>query len=155
MDALPADLARVFGRIGRALRYRTRAARRALGVTDSEYDLLRLVGRQPGIRVLDAARDLDIASNSVSTLVKQLSRVGLLERASDPDDGRAARLHLTVEGERLLGEVGSVREEAVARALDGLEPRERMRIEHALAALNRLGEELNATVSAHSDAAAR
>ena len=36
-------LAKAFGRINRALRYRTRAAHEALGVTDSEAELLRLL----------------------------------------------------------------------------------------------------------------
>ena len=68
-------LAKAFGRVSRALRYRTRAAHEELGVTDSESELLRLLRRQPGIRVQDAASELGIASNSVSTLVKQLTRL--------------------------------------------------------------------------------
>jgi DNA-binding MarR family transcriptional regulator len=68
---LTADLARVLARIGRGLRYRTRAAREALDVTHSESELLRLVDRRPGIRVHEAAGELGVASNSVSTLVKQ------------------------------------------------------------------------------------
>ena len=94
-DSVAARLAKAFGRVSRALRYRTRAAREALGMTDSEVELLRLVRRQPGLRVQDAATELGIASNSVSTLVKQLTRAGLIDRASDPQDGRAACLRLT------------------------------------------------------------
>src|SRR5439155_25146529 len=93
--ALSAELAKVLARIGRGLRYRTRAEREALDVTHSEGDLLRLLERRPGIRVQDAATELGIASNSVSTLVKQLSRTGLVQRSSDPLDGRAACLWLT------------------------------------------------------------
>src|ERR1051326_7318475 len=91
---LTVELAKVLSRIGRGLRYRTRAAREALDVTHSEGDLLRLVDRHPGIRVHDAAPELGVASNSVSTLVKQLNRVGLIDRTADPLDGRAACLRL-------------------------------------------------------------
>ena len=63
-DSVAARLAKAFGRVSRALRYRTRAAREALGMTDSEVELLRLVRRQPGLRVQDAATELGIASNS-------------------------------------------------------------------------------------------
>lgn len=141
-DALPAHLAKVFGRLGRALRYRTRAARQALGVTDSEYELLRLLGRQPGIHVHDAAVELGVASNSVSTLVKQLSHAGLVERTSDPLDGRAACLRLTGQAETWLKEVGSAREAAVARALSQLSDQERGDLQRALPSLTQLAEAL-------------
>src|SRR5438093_6645051 len=91
-SALAADLAKVLARIGRGLRYRTRAVREALDVTHSEGELLRLLERRPGLRVQDAAVELGIAPNSVSTLVKQLTRNGLIQRSSDPLDGRAACL---------------------------------------------------------------
>ena len=76
--SLTGELAKVLSRIGRGLRYRTRAVREALEMTHSESELLRLLDRKPGIRVHDAALELGIASNSVSTLVKQLTRAGLL-----------------------------------------------------------------------------
>src|SRR5215470_9890949 len=84
--SLHTDLAHLLSRIGRGLRYRTRAARATLDITHSEGELLRLLDRRPGIRVHDAALELGIASNSVSTLFKQLNRAGLLERAADPLD---------------------------------------------------------------------
>src|SRR5205823_7097277 len=74
---LTTELNNVLARIGRGLRYRTRAVRDALEVTHSEADLLRLLDRRPGLRVQDAALELGVASNSVSTLVKQLTRTGL------------------------------------------------------------------------------
>jgi len=142
-ESTAARLAKALGRVNRALRYRTRAAREALGVTDSEAELLRLVRRQPGLRVHDAASELGIASNSVSTLVKQLTRGGLIERSSDPLDGRAACLRLTPEAAEWLAQVGSAREAAVARALDSLSASERAALEAAAPALLRLGEVLN------------
>jgi DNA-binding MarR family transcriptional regulator len=125
------------------LRYRTRAAREALGVTDSEVELLRLVRRQPGLRVQEASGELGIASNSVSTLVKQLTRAGLIERSSDPQDGRAACLRLTPEASQWLAQVGSAREAALSRALDGLDQADREVIEQATPALLRLADALN------------
>src|SRR5688572_7935451 len=142
-DTAAATLARAFGRVGRVLRYRTRAAREALGVTESEAELLRLVRRQPGVRVHDAASQLGIASNSVSTLIKQLTRAGLIERASDPQDGRAACLHLTPEASQWLQQVGSAREAAMDRALSALEPADRDALEAATPAILRLAEALN------------
>jgi DNA-binding MarR family transcriptional regulator len=135
-------LNKAFGRISRALRYRTRAAHAALGVTDSESELLRLLRRQPGIRVQDAASELGVASNSVSTLVKQLTRNGLIERSGDPSDARAVCLRLTSHAEEWLKQMGSTREEAVARAFDGLDEADQEAINAATPALRRLADRL-------------
>ena len=135
---LAAELAKVLARIGRGLRYRTRAAREALEVSQSEADLLRLLDRRPGIRVQDAAVDLGVASNSVSTLVKQLSRTGLVQRASDPLDGRAAHLWLTPLAIEWVTRVGNAREAAIGRALESLDEADRVAIEAAVPAMARL-----------------
>ena len=123
--ALTTELAKVLARIGRGLRYRTRAAREALDITHSEGELLRLLDRRPGIRVQDAATELGIASNSVSTLVKGLTRSGLVQRASDPLDGRAACLWLTPLSQDWVRRIGSAREQAIDRALESLDVSER------------------------------
>jgi DNA-binding MarR family transcriptional regulator len=135
-------LNRAFGRISRALRYRTRAAHAALGVTYSEAELLRVLRRQPGIRVQDAATELGIASNSVSTLVKQLTRLGLIERGADPLDARAVCLRLTPHAESWLKQMGSTREEAVARALASLDDADQAMLAQAAPAMLRLAERL-------------
>ena len=141
-EASAALLSKAFGRISRALRYRTRAAHAELGVTDSESELLRIIRRRPGLRVQDAANEMGIASNTVSTLVKQLARAGLLERSSDPQDARAACLRATPHAEAWLKQMGSTREEAVARAMNSLDQDEQSRIEDALPALRKLAERL-------------
>jgi DNA-binding MarR family transcriptional regulator len=135
LAVLTTDLAKVLARTGRGLRYRTRAAREALDITHSESELLRLVGRRPGIRVHEAALELGVASNSVSTLVKQLSRAGLIQRTTDPLDGRAACLQLTPAAYDWVTRVGNAREEVIARALDSLEAADRAAIEAAVPAL--------------------
>jgi DNA-binding MarR family transcriptional regulator len=129
--ALTVELAKVLGRIGRGLRYRTRAVREALEITHSEGELLRLLGRHPGI-----------ASNSVSTLVKQLARAGLIQRAVDPLDGRAACLRLTPLAEEWVTRVGNAREGAIDRALTSLDPADRAILEAAVPAITRLAEAL-------------
>jgi DNA-binding MarR family transcriptional regulator len=135
--SLSAELAQVLARVGRGLRYRTRAAREALEVTNSENDLLRLLDRHPGIRVHDAAIELGVASNSVSTLVKQLNRAGLVERTADPLDGRAACLRLTPLAAEWVAQVGNAREEAIDRSLMSLDEADRAAIEAAVPALKR------------------
>jgi DNA-binding MarR family transcriptional regulator len=141
--SLTVDLAKVLARIGRGLRYRTRAVREALEVTHSEAELLKLLDRKPSIRVHDAALDLGIASNSVSTLVKQLTRSGLVERASDPLDGRAAQLRLTPLAEEWVTRVGNAREGAIGRALASLDEVDRALLEAAVPAMGRLAKAIS------------
>jgi DNA-binding MarR family transcriptional regulator len=136
--SLTVELAKVLARIGRGLRYGTRAATEALEVTHSESDLLRLLDRKPGIRVQDAALELGVASNSVSTLVKQLTRAGLIRRVSDPLDGRAAHLWLTPLSEEWITRVGNAREAVIGRALVSLDEADRAAIEAAVPAMGRL-----------------
>jgi DNA-binding MarR family transcriptional regulator len=135
---LTTELNNVLARIGRGLRYRTRAVRDALEVTHSEADLLRLLDRRPGLRVQDAALELGVASNSVSTLVKQLTRTGLVQRVSDPLDGRAAHLWLTPLAEEWVIRLGNAREAAIGRALESLDGADRAVIEAAVPAMARL-----------------
>jgi DNA-binding MarR family transcriptional regulator len=136
--ALPVELAKVLARIGRGLRYRTRDVREALDVTPSEAELLRLLDRKPGIRVQDAAQELGVASNSVSTLVKQLTRAALVQREVDPLDGRVAQLRLTPLAEEWAKRVGNAREATIGRALDSLEESDRQLLDAALPAMVRL-----------------
>jgi DNA-binding MarR family transcriptional regulator len=140
---LATELAKVLSRVGRGLRYHTRAARESLDITHSEGDLLRLVDRRPGIRVNDAAAELGIASNSVSTLVRQLTRAGLLERAADPLDGRAACLRLTASAAEWVTQLGSAREQTIERALSSLDEEDRQQLEAAIPAIKRLAKAIS------------
>ena len=118
--------------------------REALDITQSEGELLRLLDRRPGIRVQDAAVELGIASNSVSTLVKGLTRNALVQRASDPLDGRAACLWLTPLSRDWVTRIGSAREQAIDRALDSLDASERAALEAAVPAMVHLSKTIAA-----------
>ena len=142
---LTVDLAKVLSRIGRGLRYHTRAAREALDITQSEGELLRLVDRRPGLRVQDAATELGIASNSVSTLVRQLTRAGLLERSAHPLDGRAACLRLTPSASEWVTQLGNAREQTIDRALAALDEQDRQQLEAAIPAMKRLAKAISAS----------
>ncbi len=149
--SLAAELAKVLSRVGRGLRYHTRAARETLDVTQSEGELLRLLEHKPGLRVQDAALELGIASNSVSTLIKQLARAGLIERTADPLDGRAACLRLTPLALDWVRQVGNAREQVIERALASLDESDRALLEAAVPAMKRLARAISAK-SAPADA---
>jgi DNA-binding MarR family transcriptional regulator len=110
----------------------------------SEAELLALVSRAEGTTVNEAAQALQLAPNTVSTLVGRLARAGLLERRPDPADRRAARLHLTVAGTTRVRQFHRHREAVLARALDTLDDHERRALAAALPAMGRLADSLEA-----------
>lgn len=132
----------VTGPIRRALR---RSLRRSLpegGLPAAQVELLGLVSRHPGIRVGEAACVLQLAANSVSTLVNQLDSAGLVRRQRDPADRRSILLRLTASGERVVAVRREYRQEVVSRALADIGAADRARIHAALPALRRLVERL-------------
>jgi DNA-binding MarR family transcriptional regulator len=140
---VPSELLDVMAPIRRTLR---RAIRRDLPdevLPPAQVELLGLIDRARGVRVSDAAAALQLAPNTVSTLVHQLTRAGLARRERDPDDRRSVRLWPTPEAERVLSVRREFRRQAVAGALDRMSLGDRRRIEAALPALRRLLQHLD------------
>ncbi|OBJ41388.1 MarR family transcriptional regulator [Mycolicibacterium mucogenicum] len=108
---LSTDLFHTVGRFRRQLR-RTAGGSFA-GVTQSQAELLRLVGRQPGISVREAAQELGLAANTASTLVSKLAADELLVRTVDPDDRRIGRLRLTEPAQQLADQTRASRRAAL------------------------------------------
>ena len=114
----------LFSTVGRFRRTVRRSGPRGFdlsGITESQAELLRLVGRQPGISVSAAAAELGLAPNTASTLVSKLSADGLLVRTPDPEDRRVGRLALTAPAQRLADASRAARRAALAQVLDGLD----------------------------------
>ncbi|MFI7405574.1 MarR family winged helix-turn-helix transcriptional regulator [Streptomyces sp. NPDC049541] len=109
----------------------------------AEVELLRLVVTRPGIGISDAAKELHLAGNSVSTLVNQLSRQGYLVRQTDPADRRAARLMPTPAAEARLAEWRKRRAELVRGGLSRLDDTDREALRTAIPALRRLADTLH------------
>src|SRR4051812_6829177 len=104
----------------------------------AEVELLRLVEARSGIGISDAAKELYLASNSVSTLVNQLVRDGYLHRETDPADRRAARLQLTDAARNRPRDRQRRRAALVRRHVSRLDEADRDALRAALPALRRL-----------------
>ena len=65
---LIAQLFNVVGRFRRQLRRSTGSGFDTTGVTESQAEMLRLVGRQPGISVREAATELALVPNTACLL---------------------------------------------------------------------------------------
>ncbi|MGS2616376.1 MarR family winged helix-turn-helix transcriptional regulator [Micromonospora sp. LZ34] len=126
------------GELHRALRRRAiqRAGRVAL--PDAQVEVLRLVQRQPGVSVREAAERLRIAPNTVSTLVGELTGAGLLRRERDPADRRSVRLELTDAARERIAAYARHRRDLLSAALSELDGPEREAVLAAVPALGRL-----------------
>jgi DNA-binding MarR family transcriptional regulator len=128
-----------------------RAARRAAQeawsqqpLSPAQSELLRLAARRPGITVADAAQELRLAPNTVSTLVGRLTDAGLLNRVRGARDGRTALLTITGKTTRRLTEFRDLRAELADRALARLSCPDQELIAEAAPALLRLAEQMEA-----------
>ncbi|GAA1949502.1 MarR family winged helix-turn-helix transcriptional regulator [Kitasatospora viridis] len=121
--------------IQRLLRRRLRRGQTEPRLRGAHVELLRLVQDSPNLRVSDAAKELGLAGNSVSTLVNQLVTQGLLRREVDPADRRAALLNITDEAIGRLSEWRARRTALVEELVAGLPVEDRAALTAALPAL--------------------
>jgi DNA-binding MarR family transcriptional regulator len=120
-------------------------------LTGSQVELVRLLRRRPGTSVAEAAAALGLAANTVSTLVRQLTDAGLIERVRDESDRRVARLALTDEARAQVERWRDRRNVQVAAAFDALSAEDREAIESAIPAITRLAGALHPDRAVESD----
>jgi DNA-binding MarR family transcriptional regulator len=119
-----------------------------LGMTGPQRLVLRLVGRFPGITAGALANILHVHPSTLTGVLKRLEKRGLLERRSDPLDGRKALFALTEAGRALdIPSTGTV-ETCVQRLLSRMS---RARILHTQEVLTALAQELGAILPPPDD----
>jgi DNA-binding MarR family transcriptional regulator len=94
------DVARLriaLGRISRPLDRQSRGRE----LTRTRASVLATVGRCGPLRLSELAETEGLNPTMLSRIVAELEHSGLLHRSPDPDDGRAARVELTTEGNEL------------------------------------------------------
>ena len=114
------DLFNVVGRFRRQLR-RSSGGGFAAGLTQSQAELVRLVGRRPGISVRESAAELSLMPNTASTLVSRLVADGLLIRTVDDTDRRVGRLRLTPSAQRVADDSRAARRAALSAVVAKLD----------------------------------
>ena len=132
----------LFSTVGRFRRQLRRSAGRGFDgakLTESQAELLRLVGRQPDISVSQAAAELGLMPNTASTL----SGEGLLLREPDPTDRRVGRLRLTGPAQHIADESRAARRAALSAVLDQLDDDETASLTAGLEVLNKMTRLLN------------
>src|ERR1700743_1890955 len=93
------------------------------GVALGSYEVMRVIGGQPGCRVQDIAGALSITVGGVSKIIDRIEAAGYCARRGHPADPRSRRdqpssvIELTPSGGRLLGELTRTVEQELARRL--------------------------------------
>ena len=132
---LTAELFNVVGRFRRQLRRSAGRGFDPIGMTQSQAEMLRLVGRQPGISVREAAVELALVPNTASTLVSKLAADGLLIRTVDAQDRRVGRLRLTEPAQRIADDSRAARRTALSAVLEELDTGQIERLANGLEVL--------------------
>ncbi|WP_340539636.1 MarR family winged helix-turn-helix transcriptional regulator [Nocardioides sp. GXZ039] len=83
---------------------------RPFGLTFARFELLRLLSfaSEQEMTMLRAGHRLQVHPTSLTSLARRLVDDGLVERKSNPDDGRSAILKLTSQGLELVEEATAV-----------------------------------------------
>ena len=118
---LAAELFSVVGRFRRQLRRSVGRGFESAQLTESQGELLRLVGRRPGISVSVAAAELGLVANTASTLVSKLAADGLLVRTVDTTDRRVGRLQLTEPAQQMVDASRAARRAVLSEVLNELD----------------------------------
>jgi DNA-binding MarR family transcriptional regulator len=120
----PDLIAEVFGVVGRFRRQLRRSVGRGFDsarLTESQSELLWLVGRRPGISVRAAAAELGQVPNTTSTLVTKLVGNGLLVRTVDEVDRRACQLRLAEPTQQIVDASRAARRVLLSEVLEELD----------------------------------
>jgi DNA-binding MarR family transcriptional regulator len=144
-EAAKAEAAALLAAVGAVRRVARRAVRgsaAAGALPPARSELLRLAAQRPGIGVAEAAQELRLAPNSVSTMVSQLAAAGLLNRGRAEADGRSVRHTMTEAGAARVEQWKDIRSELAGRALERLSAADRKAIGAAVPALGRLAEQM-------------
>ena len=137
-----ADLLTAISALRRTARRAVRTAWAQQPLPPTQLELLHLAAARPRISVADAAQELRLAPNTVSTLVGRLTDAGLLNRERSAEDGRAALLTATGKAARRLAEFRDLRAELAGRALARLPAPDQHALAAAGPALLRLAEQM-------------
>lgn len=110
------------------------------GLDGAAYGLLVLLDDAGPLRASDVVTRLGLDKSTVSRQVASLADLGLVDRAADPDDGRAQVLSTSVEGHRRLSEVRDARRSRWEADLADWPTRDVATMAELLGRLNRVGE---------------
>ena len=131
------DVARLRAAIGRLSR-QLNASVADNGYSPSQLSVLGTVARRGPIGIGELAELEGVNPTMLSRIVTKLSDTGLIERITDPDDGRAGVVQTTAAGRKLHARVQEQRSKAIAARLQNMPESQAAQLLAALPALEAL-----------------
>jgi DNA-binding MarR family transcriptional regulator len=120
MDTIPFEI----GETAHSLRKAFDRLAVGLGVTRAQWKVLFKLTRTPGLRQVELADLLDLEPITLCRIVDRLEEAGLVERARDPEDRRAWRLHVTAQAQPLVEKLRGIGAKLAEQAFAGIDPKE-------------------------------
>lgn len=120
-SAVESAYARTLLPLARLWRQAADRALSGLGLSASSGWAIVQVGRMSNdVRQTDLATELDVSAASLVRVLDHLSAAGLVERHSDPVDGRVSRVRLTDRGRTLVDQIERTFEALRREMLEGV-----------------------------------
>jgi DNA-binding MarR family transcriptional regulator len=115
-----ASLAEVIHRVSRSITELTLEDLRRFGMTVPRWSVLTQLAIRDGRSIGELARATVIKQSSLTRVVDQMERDGLVRRRASRDDSRIVQVWLTKDGRARYDDVVPLAVQRVNRALDGL-----------------------------------
>ena len=145
MGAMSDSIAFLTSDLSRLMRRRFDERARLIGVTRTQWRVLKFLQRGEGINQGGLADLLEVEPISLCRMIDRLEESGLVERRRDPKDRRAWQIFLTERARPLLRDLAKISDELLATALDGISQRDH---DAAVAVLERIYANLSDTTEA-------
>ena len=146
-DLLADELLGAIGAIRRSGRRHAGRPEELSQLTGSQLEVVRLLRHRPGLSVNQVADELNLAPNSVSTLVRQLVDAGLVVRGCQEADRRVARLDLVDDLGQKMGAFRDRRLGLLVEAMQALPVHDQRRLRSTVGVLLKLQREIERGVA--------
>jgi DNA-binding MarR family transcriptional regulator len=112
------------------------------GISGAQWGVLRSLHRAEaegllGLRFTELSQRLLIRPPSVTGVVDRMERAGLVAREGELSDLRAKKVVLTAKGRELVARVLEQHHDQVASIMEGLTPKEQLKLQRLLSKLGR------------------
>jgi len=116
------------------------------GLTPTQASVLGIVTNRGPLGLTELTEIEGLNPTMLSRVVGKLDSFGLIRRLRDPDDFRAARVEVTLEGRQTYQRIAAERAALLSGRVAGLPPEQAAALVAALPALENLAEDLRAAV---------
>ena len=104
------------------------------GLTPPQFQMLTVVNRLKGEQVTQRrlGRELYVSFPNITMMLSRLEQAGLIQRCTNPHDGREKFVELTRRGSSLLKKIWKVQQNQLDHVMTGLDDEERLQLARLL-----------------------